>query len=305
MTKCKTKKLTEILLFLVLACTSPTALWAQDAWQLRSSLTASTGLYSESIALDKQKGLGLRMSGEKDQTWGFTVGLQSTRTDMQPMVPAPKQTQDDWLLSSFVHVPLKDVPGRMTFQLDAYKTSNNATQSISSDVRALAPQLIWQSYTLPLKIDLGYARSKYKNTDSIYQTSVGLALGFNGAQDWFQVRSYNIRNLNPISALGRTRHDATEIKFTHLFGSELSWIPNAVTVGLERGQKIYVIDVETQTLYNLPMQNEGGENITANWKISSQTELNMHWSKNKYLADQPLGHRLSLRTLNAQITKKW
>lgn len=299
------KKNIKTLLSLACVCIVPTLACAQDAWQLRTSLTGTTGHYLDSITLKNQQGLGIRMSGEKNQSWGVTAGLQSTSIDMQPIVPVHQQIQKDWLLSGFVHVPTTALPGRWTLQLDAYKTSNNATQDISSDVQAFLPQVIWQSYTFPLKIDLSYARSKYKNTDSIYQASAGLAIGFNQAKDWLQLRSYNIKNLTPFSALGETHYSAIDIKLTHLFTGESSWTPTSASLGLERGKKIYAIDVVSQTIYNLSMLNEGGENITASWKISPKTDFNLHWSRNKYLADRPWGHRFFLQTLSANIAKKW
>jgi hypothetical protein len=299
------KKIIKVVLTLVSPYVVQTTAFAQEEWKFQSSLAATTGHYSDAVTLKNQQGLGIRVSGEKNQTWGMKAGLQSTRIDMKPIVPMHQQIQQDWLLSGFVHVPSTVFLGRWTLQLDTYKTSNNAKQDISSDVLAVMPQVIWQSYALPLKIDLSYARSKYKNTNSIYQTSAGLAIGFNEAKSWLQLRGYNVRNLTPISALGQAQYTATDIKFTHLFSNESTWTPASITLGLERGKKIYAIDVVSQNMYNLPMLNEGGENITASWKISSNTDFNLHWSRNQYHADRPWNNIFTLNTLSAYIAKNW
>jgi hypothetical protein len=299
------KKIIKTALSLASPYVVQTTACAQEEWKFQSSLAATTGHYTESVTLKNLQGLGIRVSGERNQSWGVKAGLQSTRIDMQPIVPMDQKIQDDWFLSGFVHVPSSVFLGRWTLQLDTYKTSNNAIQDISSDVLAVMPQVIWQSYALPLKIDLSYARSKYKNTNSIYQTSAGMAIGFNEAKNWLQLRSYNVRNLTPINALGQAHYTATDIKLTHLFSNGSTWMPASITLGLERGKKFYAIDVASQTIYNLPMLNEGGENVTASWKISEKTDFNLHWSRNQYRADRPWAHRFTLNALSANIARKW
>lgn len=298
------KKIIKIALLLASPFAVQSTACAQEEWKFQSSLAATTGQYTDSVTLKNQQGQGIRVSGERNQSWGVKAGLQSMRIDMQPIVPMHQQIQDDWLLSGFVHVPSTVFLGRWTLQLDTYKISNNATQDISSDVLAVLPQVIWQSYALPLKIDLSYARSKYKNTNSIYQTSAGMAIGFNEGKNWLQLRGYNVRNLTPISALGQAHYTATDIKLTHLFSNESTWIPASITLGLERGKKIYTIDVVSQNMYNLPMLNEGGENVTASWKISDKTDFNLHWGQNQYRADRR-DNIFTLNTLSAYIAKKW
>jgi hypothetical protein len=87
-------------------CIAPSIACAQDAWQMNASVTAMTGNYANSLTMNKQKGLGLRISGELNQTWGFTAGLQSTRIDMAPITQVSTQNQDNWLLSglSLIHI---------------------------------------------------------------------------------------------------------------------------------------------------------------------------------------------------------
>jgi hypothetical protein len=78
-------------------------------------------------------------------------------------------------------------------------------------------------------------------------------------------------------------------------------------LGLERGKKFHAVDMVTQTVYNLPMLNEGGENITASWKVNSRTELNIQASRNRYFSEPtPLpAHRFMLSTLSAQLATAW
>lgn len=293
---------------LTLLCAAPAISFAQETWQLGSSVTAVTGHYVNSQTMYNQRGLGVRMLGEKDQNWGFTVGLQSTQIDMTPITQKSTQNQDNWLLSGFVHMLPTNLPGRWTLQVDAYRVNNDASQSASSDVIAVAPKITWFSYYQPLKADFSYASSNYKNTAAIHQFSSAIAYGFNDAKDWLQIRSYAINNLDPTSALGQSSTRAADLKFTHSLNRNVKWAPAAITLGLERGKRIYEVDMVSQTIYNLPMLNEGGENITASWNLSRKTNLNMQVSKTRYFSDVPTAlsaHHFTLIILSAQLTTAW
>jgi hypothetical protein len=276
-----------------------------NSWVLQTSVNTASGRYVDSIALKSMQSLGFRFSAEKDQKWGLKMGVQSTDIDMQPFVPQKRQNQDDWMLSGYFHLPAGPIPGRLTFQVDTYRTINDAFQAIGSDVSAWAPKVSWQSSALPLNLDLSYGHSSYKGVNSIRQMSAGLQYGFNGARDWIQIRGYRIEDLTPSSALGKEHLTATDIKYTHIIGNHKSWIPNSLTLGVESGKKIYYIDMVSQSIYNLPMLNEGGKNIALNWKVSPKASMTVQWSKNKYRADQPALHHYDFSVLSTQITKAW
>ncbi len=267
-----------------------------------------SGHYDSAQTMNNQDGLGIKVSGEKDKTWGFTAGLQSTHIDMSRFMPKPTQDQDNWLLSGFTHTPSQTLPGRWTFQLDAHRVTNDATQSISSDVSVFAPQVTWLSYSQPLKLDFSYANSSYKNTAPVQQFSASIAYGFNQAKDWLQVRSYAITNLEPVSALGQSSTRAIDVKLTHILSSHSTFAPQSLTLGIERGERIYVVDMPTQTVYNLPMLNEGGESVAATWKLSPKTDLSLQYSKTRYFSNAPAAlsaHHFTLGTLSAQIATAW
>lgn len=283
----------------------PTLSVAQDSWNIGSSLSVTTGSYAGSPTMNTQRGLGIRVSGEKDHTWGFAADLQSTRISMAPTTQVSSQNQDNWMLSTYRHVPSSRLSGRWTFQLDTHQIENDASQSHSSYVRAFAHQITWLSYSKPLKVDISYANSKYKSTDTIHQYSAAIAYALNGDNDWLQIRNYVINNLDPSTALGQSSVDATDIKLTHFLSTDAYWTPKSLTFGLERGKRIYGINMATQTIYNLPMRNEGGENIAATWLINYKTNLNLQFSKTKYLSSIPFAHHTTLSTLSAQIVTNW
>jgi hypothetical protein len=84
-------------------------------------------------------------------------------------------------------------------------------------------------------------------------------------------------------------------------------MPSSVTIGIERGKKFHTVDMLTQTVYNLPMVNEGGENMAAMWKVTPSSDLRVQASKTHYFAEPtPLpAHRFTLSSFSAQLVTAW
>jgi hypothetical protein len=301
----KPLKSNNALKFIALLCVIPTLCAAQEAWKFNSSLTAMTGNYKDSLTMGSQHGTGLRVTGEYNQKWGVTGGLQSTRINMEPITRTAKQDQDNWLLSGYLHTPSTGLPGRWTLQLDGHQIHNDDPTGQSDGVRVIAPQITWLSYSQPLKLDLGYASSSYRNTSTVHQVSYGLGFGFNQNQDWVQMRGHLINKLNPSYSLGQISTRGADVKLTHFLQSQITGVPNSLTLGLERGKKVYNVDMQTQTVYNLPMVNEGGESIAATWALSNQTNLSLQANSSRYYSELVRAHNFTLNTLSAQLATAW
>jgi hypothetical protein len=284
---------------------SPALVYAKDTWQLTPSFNAMTGHYADSRTMNNQQGLGVRISGEKERQWGFTAGLQTTHIDMASITQTSVQHQDNWLASVYTHLPSTTWHGRWTLQIDTHKVKNDALHTNSNSVRALAPQITWLSNTEPLKMDLSLASSNYANTAPIYQLSSAVAYGFNNGTDWLQIRGYAINNLTPSEALGLSSTRAFDTKFTHFLNCTSTWVPTSITVGLDRGKRIYWVDMASQTIYNQPMINEGSQNIAASWKLNPKTNINLQFNQTRYYAESVEAHRFKLSTLSTQLAFAW
>jgi hypothetical protein len=293
--------------FLLFACVIPLASRAENDWKFNTAITAMTGNYTDSLTMNSQHGTGLRLVGAYKDQWGITAGLQSTRINMAPITQTSTQNQDNWLISAHKHAPSNDGTGRWTFRIDTHMINNDTRVGDSDGVRVIAPQVSWLSYTLPLKLDLSYARSAYKGSANTNQISSGIGWGFNQNQNWIQARSIIVSNLNPEHSLGQSSTHGADFKLTQFLAPRSGWTPTSITLGLERGKKFHEVDMLSQTVYNLPMRNEGGENIAASWKISGQSEFNIQASRNRYFAaPSPLpSHRFTLSTFSEQIVTTW
>lgn len=274
---------------------------AEDTWRLTPSINAMTGHYSNSRTMNYQQGLGVRISGEKERQWGIAAGLQTTHIDMALITQTSVQQQNNWLVSVYTHQQSATWDGRWTLKIDAHKVMNDALHTNSNSVYALAPQITWLSHIQPLKMDLSLATSNYTHTVPIYQLSSAIAYGFNNGTDWLQIRGYSINKLTPSEALGLSSTQAIEMKITHFLDRTSTLLPTSVTVGMDQGKRIYWVDMASQTIYNQPMINEGGQNLAALWQLSSNTNFNLQLNQTRYYAEALGAHRFKLSTLSTQL----
>lgn len=278
---------------------------AQDMWKLNSSLNVMSGSYKDSLTMKNQHGIGLKITGEYDEQWGITAGAHSTSINMAPITQIATQNQDNWLISGYFQFPSIQLLGRWKMQLDGHHIHNDARQGNTSEVKTIAPQVSWISQDSSLKIDANYASSAYKNSHSVHQFGYGFGIGFNNQKNWLQIHQYLINNLDTTNSLGQTSTVGGDIQITQFLSNQIGWIPNSVTLGLERGRKIFAVDMSTQSVYNLPMINEGGENIVLSWKLNQTSNLNIQASETKYYSEAIQQHKFKLKNLNAQISKYW
>ena len=295
----------SFMLWLFCLFSFPVLAQAQDGLQFNTAVNAMSGDYNGSLVMKKQHGVGIRLNAEQPNVGGFSVGLQSTHIDMQPLVPKATQDQNNWLLSGYAYAPSTSLSGRFKWQLDVHRVLNDASQGNSDGVTAVVPQLSWVSFDRPLTFDLSYAQSRYPNTRTIHQLSPSVGFGFNNNQNWFQIRGYLIQNLEPSLSMGMSSSHATDFRLMQLFQSPSPWVPQSVTLGLERGKKIYFVDAVTQTVHNLPMRNDGGESVAAVWRFSQSSQVKVQLQQTHYFSNDYIAHDFTLKTLSAQVGRDW
>lgn len=283
-------------------------LQAQQAWQLNAELLHAQGNYHDSYTMNRQRSGGLRVSGEYQKQWGVSAGLVATTIDLNSSHGSnPAIHQQNWLLSSYLHLPSSPTSGRWTIQLDTHRIENDTTQGDSDGVNVIASQIRWASTSAPITLGLSYAQSHYKDSPTTRQYTPSLGLGFNQNKYWLQMDLYVIDHLEPSRALGQSRTRGTDIKLTHFLSPGKTWKPRSITVGIETGKKFHAVDMTSQTVYNLPMTNTGGASIAAMWPLGTDTALNFQLSKTRYFAEQLLvpAHDFNLSTCSLQIKHTW
>jgi hypothetical protein len=280
---------------------------AEDSWSFDASTMSMAGKYCDSQLLDKQFGLGFKLNAEYDKSVGATAGVRTTQLNLVQQNGFDSINQTDWLISAHLHTPINSISTRLTLSFDSHKIKNNDPNGRSDDVIVFAPQVALMSYEYPLTIDMSYAKSNYRNSLNVNQFSTGMNYGFNNKLNYLNLQIYKILVKDP--TVYSRNFNSYELKVTHIIESAKGLSPNLITISSDQGDRLFQVNMLTQTVNNLSMINRGGESIALTWVLSDKTKFSAELRKNRYRsAIETPGVNLtnfSLANVGIQFTKKW
>lgn len=280
-----------------------TASHAQEDWQLQTGISLATGRYTNSSLLKNQITKGIR-ADLQSSTQGAAFGYQNTYINFQEAIKQPQQIQESWMLSTYISQVSPELQGQITYKIDTHHVSDKSAKQ--ADIFILAPQVSWTSYEHPLSLSISTAHSKYQNMSTIRQYGAAIGLGFNNHQDWIELREYLIANLPPEKAEHRTHTIGKEIRLTHITNEISSWCPSRITLAIEFGEKIYYVDMTTQSVFNIPILNRGGQSITAMWQLNTRINFTTQLNQNRYSSSLNGSHNNTrLTTASIQTAYAW
>ncbi|MGQ0708659.1 MAG: hypothetical protein ACT4NV_02810 [Rhodoferax sp.] len=231
----------------------------------------TTGRYASSEDRSYLIERGLSLSAEYGTTGGISLGWNNAYVAFHSGAYTDQYSNS---LSGHYNFAIPSAPGRWSARLDLHGIHNNDASGDTDKVRALAPQVSWASTDGQLYADLGYARTLYQNDLSATQYTPTFGFALNDSYDWVQLRGYFISGLSPARAAGKSSTTATEIKWTHYTsGSDFALMPASFSVGLLGGERLYAVDMDSQSVSNLADIHTGTANLGMVWKLGKQANL--------------------------------
>jgi hypothetical protein len=256
------------------------AVFAQD-WKVNVAPSVTNGSYSDSSVRQHYLERGAILTANYQDQGGWALGLSRTTIAMKNALPDTEQS--NLVLSGHWNFQAKSLPGRWTARLDLHGVTNNDQSNVTDRVSVWAPQLSWQSTDGTVYLDTGLARSRYQSDLTVNQITPTLGFAFNDKYDWLQLRSYQISGMNPVLAAGKTSTSALEAKWTHyLVPSASAYKPVSFSVGLMGGERIYAVDMDAQSVANLPDLHTGTFNLGATWKLAPTARLFVLLGQNRF-----------------------
>jgi len=270
-------------------------------WQVKSDVQGSYGKYSGSIKRKSLLSAGAIISADYLEKGGFSLGGNYTKLTFNA---GSNLNQQSVYGSIHYNVYLDALPGPLTLRLDGHGINNNDTTGNTDNVKVIAPQISFLNYSKTFYIDLGYARSSYKNNLTVDQWTPTLGMGFNDGADWLQVRGYFIKPSNKLRAQNVSRTSAADVKLTH-------WLAPDAWLGLEKvqlaglfGDRIYAVDGDAAAVYNLADVQKGSVSLALQWKLSQSLHLMLAAGNERYL-DNTINDSYNNRYAYINLSTQW
>lgn len=271
-------------------------------WYFSGSLTGVTGSYHGSVLRDDFHSGGFVVSADYLEKFGLTFGYTRSIVNFKNNISATKQ--NEFLLTGRVNLNPEDVEGTIGLRLDGHYTDNNDTSGNTDEVWAIAPIISIVPFDRSSYFDLGYAYSSYQNDLYVHQFTPTAGMAFNQKADWVQIRGYFINPSNANRAQGKKHTTAAQVKWTHWFAPEnFLKLDNLGLSGMV-GERVYAVDHDNLSLYNLADVQKGSVALDMNWKVSEQTSLLLHAGYDAY-ENVSINDDYSASAVVLSLSKSW
>lgn len=279
---------------------------APDLWSIKATPQFTYGSYQGSPTRNSITSAGVYADAQYLERGGITVGAM--RTSLSMKLGAPTLQQNNAFLSGRLNFTPDLLPGRLTLRADIHQANNNDVTNETNGVSAIAPHVSFTNFEKTRYFALGYTRSRYGDSNigngslTITQWTPTVGLGFNQGADWLQLRAYDIRVSNAVRAQNNAGTDAVEVKWTHYLASA-ALMPEQIQIGALLGKRIYAVDSDSASIYNLADMQRGSVSLGAQWKLTSDARLLLQSGHERYVSSGGIGY--SGTYIYAGISNQW
>jgi hypothetical protein len=257
--------------------------WQEDEkgdWYMKGALTGVAGTYSSSSQRDTFYSAGFNVSGEYLERHGLSFGYTSSTINFK--AGADAVSQNEFFLGGHKRFNPDGMKGTIDMRLNSHYISNDDSTDNTNGVKVVAPLVSFLSYTKSVYLDMGYAYSIYKNDLNVNQVTPTIGFAFNDASDWVQLRGYIISLSNADRAQGKESTVAGQLKWTHWLASDNFLKLDTFSLGGMVGERIYAVDFDNLSVYNLADVQKGSVAVDLSWKLGSSASLLFHAGHDLY-----------------------
>ncbi|MBF0381076.1 MAG: hypothetical protein HQL69_08660 [Magnetococcales bacterium] len=274
----------------------------QSNWYMSSSVTGVTGTYSGSSLRDQFYSAGFIVTGEYLEQHGITFGY--TNSNIKFKGDADSTSQNEFFLGGHKSFNTDGMNGTFDVRLNGHYISNNDSSGDTDGVKVVAPLISYLNYKKSFYFDVGYAYSAYQNDLDVTQISPAIGLGFSKDSNWIQLRGYFISSSNATRSQGKSSTAAGLLKFTHWFAPDNALQLHNASIGGMLGERLYAVDVDNLSVYNLADVQKGSVAADLSWKIDNSISILLHASYNLY-ENLTISEKYNSSAAALSLSKEW
>jgi len=197
--------------------------------------------------------------------------------------------------------------GKISLQLDLYNLEDKS--SLIDEIDIINPTLSFLNNSNTFYIDIGYSASSYHADNltvedlDIRQITPTLGLGWNNKFDWLQLRGYLIKPTQSNRLIDTEQKSALELKWIHWFETSSLNI-DKVIISVLGGERLYAVDSDTNSVYNLADIQTGAASLSIQWKLGNSSHLILSGGTTDYEAVLT-NEKYSSKYLYINVSTQW
>ncbi len=299
-------KLISIYLLMVTS-TAFTDAFAGDEWYVSTTINGMAGNYSGSDQRNDLVSASFILNADYLDNFSFALAYNSSSINFKDLgVGEFKIKQDAFAGQLQYHFFSDSLGGKLTAQIVAHSISNDDTTTLTDEVTIYSPKLAYLNFDKDLYLDFEYVNSSYPNNGnlSIQQYSPTIGLGLNNNTDWLRFKAYLIQSSDKNLSQGVDSLSSVDIKWSHWLSSNAFMSINNFFIDTLIGKRIYAVDNDAFSVYNLADIQLGSVSLGAGWKSGEDLDITFIVGTEKYV-NNTISNEYYQQYLYISLTKHW
>ncbi len=302
------KKLKKFLLpTLMLVGSMASNVYAGEDWYVSATASAMPGQYSGSVERDNVFSGSLILNADYLDSFSVALAYNNTRINFKDTgFDAFVINQNAFAGRVQYHFYADSLGGRITTQLVAHTISNNDATKLTDEVSVAAPKIAYMNYAKDLYMDIEYVQSEYPNNANLkmQQFTPSIGFGFNQNSDWLRVKAYLIKSSDKNLSQGEESLTSLDIKWSHWLAPGAALGLNSFFVDVLAGKRIFAVDNDAFTVYNLADVQQGSVLFGLGWKPGEDFDVTVIAGVEKY-ENKIINNTYNQQYLYVSLTKSW
>jgi len=302
------KSLKRVLLSaLILSAMLVTCAYADERWYVDATINGMAGKYSGAELRDNFYSGSAWLNVDYIDIYSIAVAYNKLNISSKDAGSGGFDISQDAFAGRLqYHFYNDSFAGKITAQLVVHDISNNAPATLANNIVIIAPKLAYMHYDKDLYLDLEYVRSDYSNNVdfSIEQIASAIGFGFNKNSDWLQLKGYLIRSGNKDQSQGEDALTSAGVKWTHWPGPGAILGLTNFYVDVLAGERIFAVDNESFTVYNLEDVQQGSALLGFGWSPDEDFDVTAIAGIEKY-KNKIIDNTYNRGYLYIRLTQHW
>ena len=285
-----------------------TNVYAGEHWYVDATADAKAGRYSDSILRDNFYSASVWLNIDYLDEYSFAFAYNNLTINFKDADAGSGEfdiTQDAFT-GQFQYYFYNDaLAGKITTQLVAYRLINNSPATMAGNVSIIAPKLAYMHYDKDLSMDIEYVWSGYANSNLVIQQfAPAIGFGFNQNSDWLEFKAYLITSNDKNLSQGEDLLTSARVKWKHWLDPGAIFGVDSFFIDALAGQRIFAVDNETYTVYNLEDIQQASVLLGFGWRPGEDFDISAVAGIEQY-ENKNIDHTYNREYLYISLTKHW
>ena len=302
------KSLKSILISaLILSGMLVTNAYADERWYIDATLNGMAGRYSDAELRDNFYSGSAWLNVDYIDIYSLAVAYNHLTINSKDAVPGAFDVTQDAVAGRFQYYFYNDtLGGKITTQLVAYDISNDAPFTQVGGAQIISPKFVYTNYAKDLSLDFEYVWSSYSDNNDliVHQFAPSIGFGFNNNLDWLHFKAYLIQSDNKFLTQGEESLASVAIKWTHGFSPNALFGLDDLFIDVLAGERIFAVDNETFTVYNLEDVQQGSVLLGLGWRVGEDFDITAIAGVEKY-KNKIIDNEYNREYLYIRLTRHW